>query len=82
MRFLPDKWVGDDILRDKLCRLYTISKCKDCVVSDLGEWPNDEWKLNFQWRRERFMWKMVLVQQLTNILANVQWKRDSKDGWV
>jgi len=67
VRFWEDMWVEDDSLRDKFPKLYTISQCKDCVVSDLGEWANDEYKWNFQWRRERFMSKVVLVQQHINI---------------
>jgi len=44
VRFWEDMWVEDDSLRDKFPKLYTISQCKDCVVSDLGEWANDEYK--------------------------------------
>jgi len=75
-------------LKEKFPRLFTISTCKDSLVSDivdLGQIKSggcQSWNLG--WRRERFVWEKYIEEQFLDKISKVQWNMDGKDWliWV
>jgi len=59
VKFCDDRWVEDIVLKKKYPRLFSISKCKDSLVSDLvisrQIMSNGGYSWNLGWRKERFV---------------------------
>jgi len=78
VKFWKDKWVDDQLLKDKFQRLFCLSLCKKVVMAEVGTWEYENvlervrWNLN--WRRERFKWEKELEVQLINNISNIQGK--------
>jgi len=75
-------------LKEKSPRLLLISTCKDSLVSDLVDLGQitsggcQSWNLG--WRRERFVWKKCIEEQLLDKISKIQWNSEGKDRliWV
>ena len=79
-------WDGDQLLKEKFPRLYSISLSKNSVVSDIREWVTSDNKesqrWNLSWRKETFVQKKKQEQQLISILTTIQWKRSISNVWL
>jgi len=77
--------VGDEKLKTKFLRLYSVSVYNERVVSDFGMWNGDGtletfiWQI--PWRRELFDWEKELEKQLMDLITNTHWNRDKSDEW-
>ena len=88
VKFCEDRWVDDQVLKEKFPRLFTISQRKDSAVGELVD-PGQirsggchSWNLG--WRRERFEWENHLEEQLLEIISSVKWYMEGNDRlmWV
>ena len=77
--------MGDEKLKTKFLRLYSVSVYNERVVSDFGMWNGDGtletfiWQI--PWRRELFDWEKELEKQLMDLITNTHWNRDKSDEW-
>lgn len=67
VRLWEDKWACSRTLQEKFSRLYSLSICKDRVISNVGVWVQTECG-KILWRHERLMWEKVHEQQLLQVL--------------
>jgi len=54
VRLWEDKWACSRTLQEKFSRLYSLSICKDRVISNVGVWVQTECG-KILWRHERLM---------------------------
>jgi len=86
VKFWDDRWVEDIVLKEKYPRLFSISTCKDSLVSDLvisGQITSDgchSWNLG--WRREMFVWEKCLEEQLLDKISKIHWSSEGKDRLI
>jgi len=57
--FWDDVWVGNEDLKSRFLRLFSLSISKDANIESFGNWDNDSWKWDIVWRRGLFNWKKV-----------------------
>ncbi|GKV16128.1 hypothetical protein SLEP1_g26814 [Rubroshorea leprosula] len=74
-------WVGDKSLRDLFPRLYELAVKKEGLVSEMGDWEDDRWRWNMEWRRERKGRVRDEEEGLWELLESVQLKKDEEDHW-
>ena len=86
VKFWDDRWVEDIVLKEKYPRLFSISTCKDSLVSDLailGQITSNgchSWNLG--WHRERFAWEKCLEEQLLDKISKIHWSSEDKDRLI
>ena len=86
VKFWDDRWAEDQVLKEKIPRLFIISQCKDSMKGDIIDWEvitsggTRIWNLG--WRRERFEWKKHLEEQLLNLISKVHWIEEGQDRLV
>ncbi|GKU85336.1 hypothetical protein SLEP1_g16 [Rubroshorea leprosula] len=80
--FWHNIWVGNGPLKEKYDRLYRLSKDKDALISDIGDWSEREWQWRWRWRRPLFAWEHNLLQELQLELQGVQIKQGQQDNWI
>ena len=73
--------MGNEPLKSKYKRLLEISLQKGAAVGDLGEWVEERWRWELQWRREFFDWERVLFTNLLQDLNRVKLHANVKDAW-
>jgi len=77
VKFWKDRWVDDQVLKEKFSRLFMISQCSESVVGDIVHRENitsegcSRWCLG--WRRERFVWEKQEEEQMMALISNVHW---------
>ena len=62
--FWKDVWVGNEDLKSKFPRLFSLCGNKECSLQSCGEWVNDRWEWRLIWRRGLFDRKMYQEVQL------------------
>jgi len=68
--FWKDVWVGNEDLKSKFPRLFSLCINKESSVESCGEWVNDSWEWKLVWRRGLFDWKIGQeVQLLQEVLG-------------
>ncbi|GLT44934.1 hypothetical protein SLA2020_188070 [Shorea laevis] len=77
--FWREIWVGDKLLRDLCPRLYELAVKKEGLVSEMGEWEEDRWRWNMEWRRERKGRVRDEEEVLWELLGRVQLKKGKED---
>ncbi|GKV16244.1 hypothetical protein SLEP1_g26913 [Rubroshorea leprosula] len=80
--FWHEIWAGDKPLKEKYSRLFSLSRDKDAVITDMGSWNNKEWMWNWRWRRCLFAWETNLLQELLSLLQRIQLTEGEDDKWV
>ena len=51
-----DVWMGNENLRSKFPRLFSLSISKDANLAPFEEWLNGSWKWVLVWRRGLLVW--------------------------
>ena len=86
VRLWEDIWVYSQTLKEKFPRLFSLSMCKDIVISDVGDWVHivsgATFRWNLTWRRRMFEWKKKIYNHLLLLLNSVQWRRGEVDSWI
>ncbi|XP_019442242.1 PREDICTED: uncharacterized protein LOC109346956 [Lupinus angustifolius] len=70
---------GDECFRKGL---FQIAMDKNAFISSMGEWRNDVWCWNLEWRRHLFSWEREEVEALLNSIKEVRILQDIADGWL
>jgi hypothetical protein len=63
--------VGNTSLKDLFPRLFQVSEQKECFVRDVGRWDGPNWRCDFKWRWNLFVWEEELVGNLKNLLNQI-----------
>ncbi|GKV32708.1 hypothetical protein SLEP1_g41295 [Rubroshorea leprosula] len=79
--FWREIWVGDKSLRDLCPRLYELAVKKEGLVSEIGEWEEDRWQWNMEWRRERKGRVRDEEEVLRELMGRFQLKKGKEDHW-
>ncbi|GKV35303.1 hypothetical protein SLEP1_g43600 [Rubroshorea leprosula] len=79
--FWREIWVGDKSLRDLFPRLYELVVKEEGLVSEMGDWEEDRWRWNMEWRRERKGRVRDEEEGLWELLESVQLKKGKEDHW-
>ena len=67
-----DVWVGNEDLKSKFPRLFSLCCYKEGNLESCGEWINGSWKWKFVWTRDMFDWeKNQEVQLLQEVHGKV-----------
>jgi hypothetical protein len=80
-RFWLDIWVGPKPLCEVFPRLYSVSTQPENLISQMGEWRNEEWVWSLNWRRRFFMWEEELLGNLMELIGHVKLSLNN-DSWV
>jgi len=80
-RFWIDRWIGEVPLFNLFPRLYSLSNCKEAMVTDVVEFHEGGRLWNVRWRRQPFMWETDLIGNLMDLLEEVVLNGD-RDMWV
>ncbi|XP_068491914.1 uncharacterized protein [Phaseolus vulgaris] len=70
IKFWEDRWVGNDILKNKFPRLFSLCVEKDVSLEHCGFWANSVREWSLAWRRSLFDWEKVQVRQLLEVVHN------------
>jgi len=62
--FWKDVWVGNEDLKSKFPRLYSLCDNKEGNLESCGEWLNDSWEWKLVWRKGLFDWENSQEAQL------------------
>lgn len=79
--FWHDSWIDHVPLATTFSRLYSICESKEAMVVEIGEWRNDVWCWNFDWRRGLFVWEEELLVSLFDTLAGKALSTEVEDSW-
>jgi len=82
IKFWEDKWINSEALNVRFSRLYSITKDKSVVVSQVGVWVNNKWSWKAKWRRALFVWEMDEESRLLSLLEDKVLSIGSMDHWV
>jgi len=63
-----DVWVGNEDLKSKFLRLFSLSNNKDAKLGSFGEWLNGYWKRDLFWRKGLFDWEKIQELQLLQVV--------------
>jgi hypothetical protein len=78
-RFWEDVWVGEEALRQRFPRLFSISNQHNGSVASMRD-PEAANGWNFRWRRRLFEWESTLFNELL-LLINSASLTDAEDRW-
>ncbi|XP_019465331.1 PREDICTED: uncharacterized protein LOC109363522 [Lupinus angustifolius] len=72
---------------DKIQRIFLwgrseVALDKNAYISSMGEWRNNVWYYNLEWRRLLFSWEKEEVDALLNSIKDVRILQDSANGWL
>lgn len=79
--FWKKPWLDKKCLGMKYPRLFSMSVNQEAKVGDMGQWKNNVWHLNLQWRRVLFIWEETLLTDLQGQLSKVKLREDVFDEW-
>jgi len=82
IKFWEDKWFASKALNVRFPRLYSITKDKNVVVSQVRVWVNNMWSWKVEWRRTLFEWEIGEELHLLSLLEDKSLSLGSKDQWV
>jgi hypothetical protein len=80
-RFWTDIWIGENSLRSRYPRLFSISDQKEAKVGEMGLMSELGTEWNFMWRRHLFMWEEEVLVNLKEDLGSVSLS-NQEDVWV
>ncbi|GAU35216.1 hypothetical protein TSUD_204920 [Trifolium subterraneum] len=66
--FWCDPWLGGTPLRTQFQRLFQVSTQVTSTVREMGNWVDDQWVWDLKWRRDLFVWELILLESLHEIL--------------
>ena len=88
VRLWEDLWLGNECLRSAYPRLFSLSLDQGKKVGEVGEWEENRWRWNLNWRRVRFQWETKLEVDMLSRLSlgalckdsseQLLWKGDQK----
>ena len=78
--FWHDRWCEIGVLKDIYPRLFTVSLQKNCEVCQMGEWVENSWVWNLDWRRRLYEWEMEEVRTMQIIIDQNKPKRELHQG--
>ena len=81
-RFWEDAWVDSNNPKTMFPRLYIIYLDQGKKVGEVGVWEESGWCWRLRWRRERFVWESVLVQELEVLITTTTILKEEKDVQV
>jgi hypothetical protein len=80
-KFWIHRWMGERPLCEDYPRLFSISTQQQEVIRNMGQWSNNVWSWNLEWRRGLFQWEVDLVAKLESAISESSFlARD--DAWV
>jgi len=81
VKFWEDIWAGEETLKCRFPRLYSISECKDRVIGEVGHWEDDRWEWDLSWRRQKFVWESNMEEQLLLAINGLRLRKGYPDTW-
>ena len=82
VRFWEDVWVGCSNLKSLFPRLFSLSLIQGQKVEEVGVWDDIEWRWTLSWRRSRFEWESLLVNELVSHISRANVRKDVEDTLV
>jgi len=79
--FWHDRWCGDVSFRERLNRLYDLTRHKSITVKDMSLRGWGEGGEAWQWRRRLWVWEEDLLEECRLLLLNVSLQPLSYDVW-
>jgi len=79
VRLWEDLWLGNECLRSVYPRLFSLSLDQGKNVGEVGEWEENRWRWNLNWRRDRFQWETDLEVDMFSRLSMGAMCKDSSD---
>ena len=80
IRFWHDKWCEAGILKCTFPRFFALSLQRNAQINQMGEWTENSWVWNLQWRRPLYDWEIEDVRILQHIVQQHGPKWDTQDG--
>ena len=80
--FWKDVWVGNEDLKSKFPRLYSLCGNKEGNLESCGEWVNDSWEWKLVWRIGLFDWENSQEAQLLQEVHEKAPVLSIEDSWV
>jgi len=78
-----DKWLGDEALKDKFPRLFSICSGKGDKLWQGGEWnSNLQWVWKIGWRRSLFEWEKHQELEMGRLMGSKCINMEKDDRWV
>ena len=81
VKFWEDNWAGEVTLKCRFPRLYSLSKCKDMAIREVGHWEDNVWTWDLTWRRPRFNWESTMEEQLLFVINATRFCKGYPDTW-
>jgi hypothetical protein len=66
--FWFDPWLGGVPLKTQFQKLFQASSQSTSTVGEMGNWVEDQWIWDLNWRRELFVLELNLLESLHEIL--------------
>ena len=80
--FWEDLWIGDQSLKEKFPRLFSISCLRERSIAECGFWDGCVWNWSLQWRRQFFEWERNFLNDLHDLLVQVVLNAERSDHAV
>ncbi|XP_068486340.1 uncharacterized protein [Phaseolus vulgaris] len=79
VRLWKDLWLGNECLRSTYPRLFSLSLDQGKKVGEVGEWEDNRWRWNLNWKRVRFQWETELEVEMLSRLSLGALSKDTSD---
>lgn len=77
--FYHDSWVGQQPLKSRFPRLFSLSRQQVEFISDVGSWNHNFWEWKLKWRRRMFSWENKQLEALETMVNGCKPKSRSRD---
>ena len=83
IHFWTDRWLGEDCtLKQKYNSLFLISRQQHSIISQMGNFSEDGWRWDLNWRRNLFDHESVLAVNFMEDITSISIQRNVKDTMV
>ena len=79
VRFWEDAWVENVNLKTLYPRLYSLSLEQGLKIVEVGEWGEEGWQWQLEWRRARFEWEVVLEEEMLRYVEKGSMNKEVND---
>jgi len=74
--------VGNEELKRKFSRLFSLSVSKEALLDCYETWVNSGWEWDLVWRRIIFVWEKNQVNQLLEVVQGSMLDLEKVDKWA
>ena len=83
IHFWTDRWLGEDCtLKQKYNSLFLISRQQHSIISQMGNFSEDGWRWDLNWRRNLFDHESILAVNFMEDISSILIQRNVKDTMV